>query len=178
MTHSDTEVEVKDPPSLPRFRRALFLVLAFYATARCMSFAVPIMFGIRPAAVPEIIESTVSLQAWAILWGAGALLHFAALRWDWAGRATMWTFSIKGLAVGAAFVISAIVADGSIPASIGGIVSYGFPVVMLWLVQWALAMRTTVIVKSIPVVEAHAVASAARDRLRAVTGEIPEVPHG
>lgn len=176
--HADTEVEVKDPPGLPRFRRLLFLALALYATARCMSFAVPLVIGIRPAAVPEIIESTVSLQAWAILWGAGAFLHFAALRWEWAGRLTMWTFSIKGLAVGTAFVISAIVNQGSIPASIGGIVSYGYPVVMLWLIQWALAMRTTVIVKSIPVVEAHAVASAAQSRLRAVTGEIPEVPHG
>lgn len=176
--HADTEVEVKEPPGLPRFRRLLFLVLGVYATIRCMSFAVPLVIGIRPAAVPEIIESTVSLQAWAILWGAGAFLHFAALHWEWAARATMWTFSIKGLAVGSAFVISAIVNQGSIPASMAGVVSYGFPVVMLWLVQAALAMRTTVIVKSIPVVEAHAVASAARDRLRAETGEIPEVPHG
>lgn len=175
---ADTEVEVKDPPGLPRFRRVLFLILALYATGRCSSFTVPLLLDVRPAAVPAIIQSGVSLQAWAVLWGAGAILHFLALRYSWAARATMWTFSIKGLAVGTAFVVSAIVGEGSIPASLGGVMSYAVPVVMLWLVQWALAMRTTVIVKSIPVVEAHAVASAARARIRAETGEIPEVPHG
>lgn len=176
--HTTTDVEVIEPRSLPRFRVALFGVLAFYAAARCASFALPLLFEGRGAAIPAVIESSISLQVWAVLWGCGALLHILATRWEWAAVATLWTFSIKGLGVATAFLFSAISDGGSIPASFGGVVSYGFPVVMVWLVHWALALRSTTVVQVIPTVEASTVAHAARERLRAETGEIPEVPHG
>lgn len=172
-----TEVDVVEPPGLPRFRVALFTVLFLYAAVRCASFALPLVLSVKAAAIPGIIASTVALQAWAALWAAGAVLHILAMRWDWAARATLWTFTIKGLVVAVSFVVSALVVGGSVPASFAGAVSYGAPVVMLWLVQWALAMRTTVVVQAIPVVEAGIVAEAARGRLREVTGEIPEVAH-
>lgn len=176
--NTTTDVEVIESRSLPRFRTVLFSVLAVYAAARCASFALPLLIGGRGAAIPAAIESTFSLQVWAVLWGAGALLHVFAIRWEWAATATLWTFSIKGLAVAAAFLWSAIADGGSIPASFGGVVSYGFPVLMVWLVHWALALRSTTLVQLIPTVEASTVTHAARERLRAETGEIPEVPHG
>lgn len=173
--HSITEVDVVEPPGLARFRVVLFAVLTLYAAARCASFALPLATDVEGAAIPALIASTVSLQAWVALWAGGAILHVLALRWEWAATATLWTFTIKGLGVAAAFVVSALVVGGSVPASFAGAVSYGAPVVMLWLVQWALALRTTVVVQAVPVVEAGIVAEAARGRLKAVTGEIPEV---
>lgn len=139
------------------------------------SFAIPLLVPGRGAAIPWVVSSTVSLQTWAALWAAGALLHVLAIRFDWAATATLWTFSIKGIGVATAFLVSAFVNGSSVPASFGGVVSYAAPVVMLWVVHWALALRTSVVVQSIPVVEASMVAEAARDRLRAETGEVPEV---
>lgn len=179
MTQSRTEVEVRHPAHIHRFEVVLYSVLAAYAAARCLSFLVPLLVDTRPAAVPAVVASMVSLQVWAILWGTGALLHLAGVWWAWARAVTVWTFSIKGLAVAVAFFLSAATEGGSIPASFGGVVSYGTPVLLFWLVQWALALRTTVVVQAVPVVQARAVADAARDRIRAETGEIPEVPpHG
>lgn len=179
MTQSYTEVEVRHPAHLRRFEVVLYSLLAAYATTRCLSFSVPLLVDVRPAAVPAVVASTVSLQVWAALWGAGALLHLAGVWWTWARVATVWAFSVKGLAVAVAFFLSATAEGGSVPASFGGVVSYGTPVLLFWLVQWALAMRTTVVVQSVPVVQARAVANAARDRIRAETGEIPEVtPRG
>lgn len=167
--HATTEVDVREPHGLPRFHVALFTILAAYAAFRAASFYIALGGG-RGGAVPSVIEDAVSLQVWAGLWTAGAVLHLAATRWKWARVATLWSFSIKGLAVAVAFVMST--------GSIGGLVSYGFPVVALWLIQWALTMRTTVVVQAVPVIEAHTVAEAARERLTAETGEIPEVPYG
>lgn len=173
--HVPTEVDVREPPGLARFHIILFAALALYAGLRAASFMAA-LYGGRGGAVPSVIESTISLQVWAALWAGGAVLHVAAIRWAWARVATLWTFSIKGLGVATAFILSAVADHGSF-ASLGGLLSYGFPVVMLWLVQWAIAMRTTVTIRSVPVVEASAVAQAARQRIRAETGEIPEVAH-
>ena len=174
--HATTEVDVREPPGLARLRGILFAALAIYAGVRAVSFAAALDGG-RGGAIPSVIESTISLQVWTALWAGGAALHLAGIRWEWARRATFITFSVKGLGVSTAFVLSAIVDNGSL-SSLGGLLSYGFPVVMLWLVQWALAMRTTVVVQAVPVIEAHTVAEAARRRIRAETGEIPEVRNG
>ncbi|GAA1327644.1 hypothetical protein GCM10009592_14750 [Brachybacterium rhamnosum] len=167
--HATTEVDVREPPGLARFHVALFALLAAYAGFRAASFFIALGGG-RGGAVPSVIDAAFSLQVWAGLWTAGAVLHLLAIRWEWARSATLWTFSIKGLAVSTAFIMS--------NGSLGGLVSYGAPVVALWLIQWALALRTTVVVQAVPVIEAQTVADAARERITAETGEIPEVPHG
>lgn len=167
--HATTEVDVREPPGLARFHVVMFGLLAVYAGFRAASFFIALGGG-RGGAVPSVINAAFPLQVWAGLWTAGALLHLLAIRWDWARAASLWSFSIKGLAVATAFVMSS--------GSLGGLVSYGAPVVALWLVQWALALRTTVVVQSVPVIEAQTVAEAARERITAETGEIPEVPYG